>query len=156
MTDKELQRLSRAELLELLIKQTEENEQLKRQLESADTKLRERNIDMENVGSIAEASLKLNGVFEAAENAARQYLENIDSINSKTEEKCDKLICEAHSRADEILKSASEESEKIRSKAEAYWRAVVERANVILTNQDALRSTIQSALSTPVEEKDGE
>ena len=36
---------------------------------------------MEKAGSIAEASLMLNGVFEAAQAAVDQYLENIIGTN---------------------------------------------------------------------------
>lgn len=77
MTDKELKRLNRAELLEMLIEQIKENEDLRSQLEEANEKLSRRRIAVESSDSIAEAALKLNGVFEAAERAAEQYLENI-------------------------------------------------------------------------------
>lgn len=77
MTDKELRKLSRAELLEMLIEQIEENESLRSQLNEANEKLNDRKIIIESSGSIAEAALRLNGVFEAAEKAAEQYLENV-------------------------------------------------------------------------------
>lgn len=77
MTDKELRHLSRMELLEMLIAQIEENEELKKQLAQAEQSLSDRRIVMEESGTMAEAALRLNGVFEAADRAARQYLENI-------------------------------------------------------------------------------
>lgn len=86
MTDKELRKLSRAELLEILIEQGKEIEELKLRLKSAEEQLKDRSILIENCGSIAEAALKLNGVFEAADNAARQYLENIEKISAKRQE----------------------------------------------------------------------
>ena len=81
MTDKELKKLKRIELLEMLIEQSKENEELKRQLEEANKKLESRDIMIKQSGSIAEAALKLNGVFEAAEKAAKQYLENVKRIS---------------------------------------------------------------------------
>ncbi len=69
MTERELKKLSRADLLELLLNERRENEGLRLQLEQA--------------GSIAEAALQLNGVFAAAEAAAEQYL---DSVRRLTEE----------------------------------------------------------------------
>ena len=39
--------------------------------------LKDRRILLGQAGSIAEAALRLNGVFEAAEAAAQQYLENV-------------------------------------------------------------------------------
>lgn len=77
MTDKELKHLNRAELLELLLAQTEENERLKQQLQDARAQLEERRLLMEECGTMAEAALKLNGVFDAVDKAVRQYLENV-------------------------------------------------------------------------------
>ena len=77
MTDKELRRLSRAELLEMLLAQTEENERLRKRLVEVERSLDDRRIEAARAGSLAEASLRLNGVFQAADQAANQYLENV-------------------------------------------------------------------------------
>lgn len=77
MTDKELRHLSRAELLEMLLAQAEENERLRQKLKEAQNALADRRINIDESGTMAEAALKLNRVFEAADQAARQYLENI-------------------------------------------------------------------------------
>ena len=83
MTDKELKRLSRAELLELLLESNRENDRLREQLEKAKALLASRVIEIENAGSIAEAALALNGVFEAAQKAADQYLENVRRLSGE-------------------------------------------------------------------------
>lgn len=80
MTDRELRRLSRAELLEMLLAQTEENDELRRRLEKAEKALEDRRIVVSRAGSLAEASLQLNQVFEAADRAARQYVENVQRL----------------------------------------------------------------------------
>ena len=77
MTEKELHRLSRRELLEMLIARTMENERLKEELQQARKELSDRQLIQEHAGSMAEAALRLNGVFEAADKAALQNLENI-------------------------------------------------------------------------------
>ncbi len=77
MTDKELKKLTRAELLEMLLIQSREKQQLEKELEEAKKNLEAREILIAESGSIAEAALKLNGVFEAAQKAADQYLENV-------------------------------------------------------------------------------
>lgn len=82
MTDKELRRLNRRELLEILIMQTEENEKLRNQLEKAEKELQNKNIVLLQAGSIAQAALQLNGVFEAAEKAAEQYLDSIKNMEN--------------------------------------------------------------------------
>lgn len=89
MTDKEVKRLSRAELLEMLLAQVEENKKLKLRLEKMQEELDSRQIMINKAGSIAEAALQLNGVFQAAEAAAVQYLENVRRLerSRKHEEK---------------------------------------------------------------------
>ncbi len=79
MTDKELRKMTRSELLELLIVQMEENEILQKKLDEAVAELDSRHLAMVNAGSLAEAALQINGVFEAAEAAAQQYLYNVRS-----------------------------------------------------------------------------
>ena len=86
MTDKELRRLSRAELLELLLEANRENERLRSQLQKAKDLLDARAIEIENAGSIAEAALALNGVFQAAQQAADQYLENVRRLAEEQKE----------------------------------------------------------------------
>lgn len=72
-----LKKLSRQDLLEMLIESEKHVEQLEKELEEAKDQLSDRRIMIENSGSIAEAALKLSGIFEAAQAAADQYLENI-------------------------------------------------------------------------------
>ena len=87
MTDKELRRLSRAELLEMLLMQMEENEKLKKNLAEAEKALADRRINIDKAGTLAEAALKMNGVFEAADKAVRQYLENVQRIARESGDK---------------------------------------------------------------------
>ncbi len=84
MTNQELKKLSRAELLKLFLEERRENERLRAQLKKAYEALMDRKIQMENIGSIAEAALKLNDVFEAAQAAADQYLENVRRLGEET------------------------------------------------------------------------
>ena len=113
MTDRELQKLGRRELLQLLLEQAKESERLRKQvgeleeqlrqteegyerlrdrLDSKDAQIHEledtlhaerekRETDLENVGSIAEAALRLNGVFDAAQRAADYYLQSIQTLS---------------------------------------------------------------------------
>ncbi|MBQ8200692.1 MAG: DNA repair protein [Clostridia bacterium] len=99
MKDKELRKLSRTELLELLIEQGKENLALQEQLRSVQEELESRRLELAECGSIAEAALKLNGVFQAAQQAIDQYRENC-------ERECAEKIAEAERRAAEILAAA--------------------------------------------------
>lgn len=74
MTDKELKRLKRVDLLELLLAQSRENDRLRAELEETRRKLDAKELVLEQAGSIAEAALRLNKVFETAQAAADQYI----------------------------------------------------------------------------------
>lgn len=82
-SDKALRKLSRKDLLRLLISQMEENEQLKAQLAQAQEQLASREVVKEKAGSLAEASVLLSGVLEAAEEASLVYLENIKRMEAQ-------------------------------------------------------------------------
>ena len=77
MTDKEISKLTRKELIETLLDVTRENEQLKATVEKLMKEMKVRKIAVETSGTMAEAALKLNRVFEAADAAAKQYLQNV-------------------------------------------------------------------------------
>ena len=145
MTDKELRRLSRRELLEMLIAQTAENEQLKTRLEQAEAQLRDRRIAIDKAGSLAEAALSLNGVFQAAEAAAQQYLENIQRISGQQDELCRALKEKAEKETAQIRQEAKAYSQKVHAEADDYWKQVVARAAKLLEDQNSLREMINSA-----------
>ena len=152
MTDKELRKLSRSDLLELLISQTEENQVLKSRVEQMQNQLLDRRIAVDKAGSIAEASLQLNGVFQAAEKAAQQYLENIqrmseeqDTIGRNIREKATEEAEAIRADAEKIRQEADAYSRKVHEQADAYWKQVIDRAAKLLKDQDALRAMVQSA-----------
>ena len=74
MTEKDLKKLNRYQLLELLILQTERADKLQERVDELEKRLKAQDLKMESLGSIAEASLQLGGVFQAAQEAADMYL----------------------------------------------------------------------------------
>ena len=128
MTDRELRKLNRLELLELLLTQMKENERLAAEKDKLALKLMDRQIELDNLGSIAEAALKINGVFEAAEAAAAQYVENAKRVQRSAleaslstekqiisaREEAERIILEARREADRILAAARNEAEGLR------------------------------------------
>ena len=102
MADDELKKLKRPELLNMLVETMHENEQLRAELSELRAQLAERQLDMIEAGSIAEASLKLNDVFEAAQAAADQYLDNIERLYRGRGE----LVREAQSKAQALVAQA--------------------------------------------------
>ena len=80
MTEKELLKLNKSEMLEIMLSQSREIDSLREQLAEAEARLEDRRITIEKAGSLAEASLKLTKVFEEAQKAADLYLENVKRL----------------------------------------------------------------------------
>ena len=110
MTEKEMKKLNRYQLLELLIIQTEEINSLQQQLQLAREELENRRIQMESIGSIAEASVQLGGVFDAAQTAAELFLtsarERIAEMETQAAAEAQRIIEEAKQHARQILEDA--------------------------------------------------
>lgn len=154
MTEKELKRLSRSELLEMLIAQMEENEQLKTELEKARKKAESRQIAIDHAGSIAEAALGLNGVFDSAQAAAAQYLENIRQLSDNQEAICQQIeenarakartICaEADAYSQKVLAEAEDYSRRTRREADQYQERVAEKLAALFQETKNLSSLLQ-------------
>ena len=128
MTERELRRLSRTDLLELLLAQRKENEQLRCLLDQTQAQLADRTITISNAGSLAEASLQLSGIFEAAQDSCQYYLDNIRQLSERqnavcrqmeaeTKEKCDRMVAEAELKTRQCWENCSL---KIRQMVDSY------------------------------------
>ena len=91
MDTKDLKKLKRGDLLEILVDISEENDRLRQENAELKEKQEEKRLIMNKAGSIAEASLRLNRVFEAVQDAADQYLTSIRDINIMKREELRKL-----------------------------------------------------------------
>ena len=85
LSAKELKQLSRLDLLELLLKEIRRNRELEVRNTELEEKLKSREIFLSDAGNIAEASLKLSGIFEAAQRAADDYMANVRRLAGSAE-----------------------------------------------------------------------
>ena len=170
MTDKEMRKLSRGDLLQILLEQSRENEHLKRELTDVRAVLDKKILDIEQAGSIAEASLQLNGVFEAAQRACKQYTDNIAFLSQRQEEICSRrskesqersaqLLADAQKKAKDLESAAKESCEKMIQKAkkesQQYWDEVHGKLSVYLEEHKELKK-ILSLLSEDNQDGDYE
>lgn len=129
MPETDLKKKNRTELLEMLVKQGKKLEELQGQLDKANADLADRAIKIEKAGTMAEASFMLNGVLEAVDAAARQYIENIklaagkqgaeaQGVQDTTEKQAEAIIADARRRAENILTEAKNRANAIISSAE--------------------------------------
>lgn len=104
MTKKDLKRLRRRDLLEMLLDLRKENDALKTKVAQMEMQLTDKEIQIVAAGSIAEASLQLNGIFEAAQAACDQYEQNIRI-------RCDQMEQEAKMRCEAMLSGRTDRIE---------------------------------------------
>lgn len=83
--ENDLRSMSKTELLTMLRDQEVEINELKEENARLRQQLEDKRIGLQECGSIAQAALKLNGVFEAAQAAADQYLESVKAGSSGAE-----------------------------------------------------------------------
>lgn len=148
MTDQELKKLHRSDLLELLIAQEKENEQLRSQILQLKQRLEDRTIALEQAGSIAEASLQINGVFRAAQDAAAQYLDNIQRLSGQQEEICRRLEAETQEACrrmeEETRRKCQEQLSSAQLAADRYWTEARQRMEEYCTAHEELQRFLEN------------
>jgi len=106
MKNKSLRKTSKKELLEILLEQAKKIEELELKLNETQQALDSKLIAIEETGSLAEAALKLNGIFEVAQQTAEQYLLNV-------KEKCKKIENDAKNSCLVTKNTNHQENEKV-------------------------------------------
>ena len=85
MNEKELRKISRKELLELLLEQANRIIDLEKELANAKAKLEDKRIMLNEAGNLAEASFKITDLFQKTMETCKIYSDNIEELNSRIE-----------------------------------------------------------------------
>ena len=162
MTEYNLRQLKRNDLLEMMLDQakelervkheleqrTSELEQCRKELEEAQAALHKREIDINEAGSIAVASLKLNGIFEVAQAASQQYIENIKRLNERQEMICAQRNEENRQKTEQMLKETEQKcrmmEEDAKRRSEAYWTEVSQRLQAFYDDHRELKRLLNT------------
>lgn len=111
MQEVDLKKLNRAELLTMLMSLTQRCDDLELELAQTKEDLTRRQIEIGKSGTMAEAAMRINRLFEDADKAARMYLENIRFQSERQGAAQSNRTGKA--TLEEILTSRIAESEKI-------------------------------------------
>ena len=115
--------------------------------------LEDRTIAVEQSGSLAEAALNLNGVFQAAQAACEQYSLNIhsqaDALLAQAREKldgadarCNEILTQANTQADRIVAQAKAQADRIVAQARSQARKTLQDAEKKLAAREEKYSWI--------------
>lgn len=112
---------------------TEENEALKAKVAELEEKLPSLDTEITEPGSIAEMAVRVNGVMEAAQKAADDYLAKIKEMHDAMKRDYDVYEAVARQKADAILHKANVEAEAVvqnaRNEANDIWSTLQTRFN---------------------------
>lgn len=183
MTKQELRGLGRKELLEMLIEQGKEMEflksehekdleflktqhkkeveSLKKELDETRKSLHNREIAIDEAGSIAVAALQINGIFEAAQAASQQYIENISRLNDRQASICAQRDADSRAEADRRARETTAKCEEIetacrekcaameadaKQRSEAYWTEVSTHLQAFYENHQELKKLLNTSI----------
>lgn len=145
MTEAEMRRVSRKELLELLIETAKENETLRASLAEAEKKLQSRDLRVENAGSLAQAAISVSRVLESADDAAALYLDNAKRLEKEAKEQYDALLEKGRADADELRRKGKADADELRTKAEAILSYAKVEAETLLAQSRGAEPEISDA-----------
>ena len=124
----QLRKMGKNELIRLLEAAEKENreladqkQQLERKAAEYEARLAEKDRQIEETqrmgrepGTLADSMIQVNGVMEAAQRAAEQYLENIREMEAAKQSQADAIIRAAQQRAERIVVRAKEGAEQVK------------------------------------------
>lgn len=92
MVSKELRKLNRRELIDIIYQMKKNEQQMQEQISALQAELEEKRLRLSQAGSIAEAALAVSNIFSAAQEAANLYLQEISSMKAEAERERQKIL----------------------------------------------------------------
>lgn len=110
-----------------------ENEALKARIAELEEQLAPKDSELTEPGSIAEMAFSVNGVMNAAQKAADDYLAKIKEMHDNMSHEYSEYETAARQKADAIMKNAVEEADavkmKARTEANDIWNTLQKRVD---------------------------
>lgn len=121
MFSKELKKLSRRELVEVIYQLKKNDEQRLAQIAELEEALREKRVRISVAGSIAEAAKDITQLFATAQSTADLYLHEIACMKEDAQKESAAIIEAAKAQAAEILALAQQRSGEMNARYEALY-----------------------------------
>ncbi|HNZ98570.1 hypothetical protein [Ruminococcus sp.] len=110
MTDKEFRKLKRGDLIAIIYEYQKKQEELVKEVGELRAQLESKNLKINKAGSIAEAVVGLDLLFETAQKTADDYIEQVRLANEEAEKKAADIIKQAEEEAAEIVSKAKDKA----------------------------------------------
>lgn len=92
MISKELKKMSRRELVDIIYQLKKNEEQLQEKIACLEEELQDKRIKLSVAGSIAEAAMDITNLFHTAQRTADLYLHEIACMKADAERECAQMI----------------------------------------------------------------
>ena len=138
MISKELKRLSRRELVDIIYQLKKNEQEMQEEIESLKNELQDKRIRISTAGSIADAAMSVTNVFSTAQMTADLYLREISYMKENTEKECEKKIEDAEKKVKKILADGEKKFDTLKAayKSEyAKWQQLRIRNAVLEANK---------------------
>ena len=134
MSSKELKKLNRRELVDVIYQLKMNDEQQRERIAALEAELEDRRIHLSTAGSIAAAAMELTDIFSAAQTTADIYLREIASMKEEAAKECEKMIEEANKKVEAIMADGKKQ-----------YDALMERYRIVYNKRQQLRDEIKKS-----------
>lgn len=171
-----LKNFGRKELLELMLEIRHENEHIVKQAQDISDQnrilleqLKDKKIKINKAGTLAEATFLLNGVYESANVAAQQYLDNLQDLYNREKMQFEQKEADASKQAQQMLDDAAQQCERLikstqercqamenearttceamklsaKAEAESYWKELSTRLETFYQSHEGLKALLK-------------
>ena len=140
--------LSKNEMMMVMHDQEQEIEKLRAEVAELQEKLDGYEIKVSESGSLAEASAKISGLFEAAQATVSTYVENMKKRDARSEE----ILADVEKQAEQIISEAEEVARKRLAAADVEidekWAVIESRLLVMYESHKGLQELVESGIFT--------
>ena len=109
MMNKELKRLSRRELVDVIYQMKKNEQQLQEEIAALQDALQEKRIRLSVAGSVADAATSITNLLTTAQSTADLYLEEIAHMKADAERECAQKVEDAEAKVAKILEEGEQQ-----------------------------------------------
>lgn len=122
MNGKELKRLSRRELVEIIYQLKKNEQEMQEKLDAMQQEIEDKRIKISNAGSIADAATSITELFNISQTTADIYLQEIVAMKEETKKECEQMIAEANQKVDNILNQGQRQFADLRASYKVEYK----------------------------------
>lgn len=122
MVSKELKKMSRRELMDIIYQMKKNERQMQKEIASLQEALQDKRLRLSVAGSVAEAAASITNVFSAAQMTADLYLQEISCMKEETEKECEAKIEDANRTVAKIMSDGEKKFAELKLRYQAEYK----------------------------------